>query len=257
MRQDPVEYEREARHSLADASRELRAELGTVVTDVSILRTNIIQIVEEGVSEIFSHVDGINKATKQNISAMEALFHKIENIDVSPNLISEKFTPILNEFREVAKEAAERIRSQSSDVNRLRTLVETAEKAMNTLERNFSTFESATEEKTSKLNEAYESNLELISSQSEKVRELYKTLGNTVESVAMISEKINGSLEGARTLSQNAASDIKENLETVRQYRKTLSASADEAQEAVRLVQQNLVSLTQTIVQELGVKDRA
>lgn len=138
LREDPVEYEREARFALADASSALRSQLGDIATEVSSFKRKLIQIMEEGVVDIADsaknsmadnvrqlsqtseevmqsikaafqtfkdHSVLLNESASQNVEALQALFRRIENIEASPDLFAQKLDPIIQKFDEIASEA--------------------------------------------------------------------------------------------------------------------------------------------------------
>lgn len=66
MREDPVEYEREARQTLADAVRELRTQLGDVSMEMSLSKRKLVQVMEEGVTEV---ANSAKNAMSENVAA--------------------------------------------------------------------------------------------------------------------------------------------------------------------------------------------
>ncbi len=153
MREDPEEYEREARLSLAEASSELRAQLFGIAGDLSSFKRAMLQITEEGIRDVadtaktsmsntvdqfagianeviekillafaaFSdHSAQLNDIASKNVDALETLFQRIENIEASPNLVSEKLEPIIEKLNEVADEAMRRNRNQTNDLKRVK-----------------------------------------------------------------------------------------------------------------------------------------
>src|SRR2546422_3241136 len=65
MREDPVEYEREARYSLAEASSALRSQLADISIEMSNFKRKLAQILEEGIVDV-SNTD--RKSTRLNSS---------------------------------------------------------------------------------------------------------------------------------------------------------------------------------------------
>lgn len=119
MREDPVEYEREARYSLAEATRNLKSQIDDITVEFSSFKRGLIQVVGEGVTDIsdkanhallqnldrftevgagvigkiesaFStftdHSVRLNDIASKNVNALDALFQQIEKIEASPDL---------------------------------------------------------------------------------------------------------------------------------------------------------------------------
>lgn len=157
MRDDPVEYEREARHSLAEASSAVRSELSDIATEMSTFKHKIVQITEEGVVDVsniarelmaenvsrfasaaedviekiqtaFSsftdHSSRLNEIAEKNVTALQALFDRIEHIEASPDLFAAKLDPIVEAFSEIATEARRRNTAQTRDLKRMHEMIE-------------------------------------------------------------------------------------------------------------------------------------
>lgn len=157
MREDPVEYEREARMELADAARAVKSEMAGVAISMSDFRRQMQQRIEETLSEAstttrrtlnenleaFSTV-GVEVIRKINeafdsfgdqsrklndvagvtVSALEALFGRISRIEASPDLLSLKLDPVIRRFADVADEALARGREHAADMKALRKLLD-------------------------------------------------------------------------------------------------------------------------------------
>lgn len=180
MREDPIEYEREARYALAEASSALRSQLGDISTDVSSFKRKLVQIIDEGVVEVsdnaktamaenvrqFSattdevmksikiafgtftdHSSHLNESASKTVDALQSLIKRIENIEASPELLAAKLGPIIQKFDEVANEAARRNRAQTNDLKRLREIIDTAVSASEVLRKTIETSETALGEK--------------------------------------------------------------------------------------------------------------
>lgn len=65
MREDPVEYEREARYSLAEATRNLKSQIDDISVELSSFKRGLVQIIEEGVTDIS---DKASETLLQNLS---------------------------------------------------------------------------------------------------------------------------------------------------------------------------------------------
>jgi hypothetical protein len=168
MREDPIEYEREARFSLAESANALRAQLGDIAMEMSIFKNKLFQIMEEGVTDVsqsatssmeknaevfaktgtevidnvrtaFStfteHSSQLNAIASKNVAALEALFNRIENIEASPGLLASKLDPVMQKFEEAADEAAKRNRATANEIKRVQTIIETALNAAEALKK--------------------------------------------------------------------------------------------------------------------------
>lgn len=162
MRQDPVEYEREARVSLADASRGMKAQLDDISVEMSSFKRRLVQIMEEGVTDISSkasvtlqkhlelftttstdviekiriafshftdHSSRLNEIAAKNAEALDALFQRIEKIEASPDLLASKLDPVMAKFDEVAEESLKRTRAHNAELKKLREMVDVAVKS--------------------------------------------------------------------------------------------------------------------------------
>lgn len=166
MREDPVEYEREARYSLAEATNAMRAQLGDISSEAAIFKRKLAQVLDEGISEttrlacsflddnvarcgetsaaVLQKIDDafaqfsersarLNGMTAQGITAMERLITSVEHIEISPRVLSEKFDPVLQAFHEAAAEATRRNRAQTNDLRRVSAMIEVSESSMKEL----------------------------------------------------------------------------------------------------------------------------
>jgi hypothetical protein len=168
MREDPVEYEREARYSLAEALRSMHAQLDDIGNEAALFKRRLAQILEEGmletsektrssleenvkqfgaasnmvvgrIDEAFAsfteHSTRLNEISAQSVSVLEALLERIEKIDVSPQMLASKFEPVLDIFKEAASETAKRNRTQGNDLKRMRDAVEAINSSSESLQK--------------------------------------------------------------------------------------------------------------------------
>jgi hypothetical protein len=171
MREDPVEYEREARIELADAARAVKSEMAGVAVSMSDFRRQMQQRIEEAMSEAssttkrtleqnvesFSRVGTevigrineafgsfgeqskrLNDVAAMTVDALETLFNRISRIEASPDLLAMKLDPVIKKFAEVSEEALARGREHAADMKALRRLLDstmkTAERMKGALE---------------------------------------------------------------------------------------------------------------------------
>ncbi len=158
MREDPVEYEREARYSLAEATRNLKSQIDDISVELSSFKRGLVQIIEEGVTDIsdkasetllqnlsrFTEVGGavigkiesafstftdhsvrLNNVASKNVDALDALFQRIEKIEASPDLLGAKFGPILSKFEDLADKSLARSHAHDESLKKLVDLTNT------------------------------------------------------------------------------------------------------------------------------------
>ena len=166
MRDDPLEFEDEAVDSLAEATRSLRARLEDITTELSLFKTRFTNMLHEGTDHalktadrlvadsvqrfattsqaaseqlrstaevVTDHSFRLTEIGNRNIGALEVLVNRIKAIQVAPEMIVSMMQPAVAKFQEAAEEATQRNKSHASDVKRLKTLVETATEAAESL----------------------------------------------------------------------------------------------------------------------------
>lgn len=272
MREDPVEFEREARYALSEASSALRSQLADISTDMSSFKRKIVQIVEEGAVDITNratqslaqtvenvatasneivkstrdtfqtftdHSSELNEAASKNTKALQSLFKRIDKIEVPSDLITTKFDPILNKFDEVAEEALKRNRAQANDLTRLREVIDMAITAAEGLKKTSEAVDSSMSQRIETLKEATSALVEDISLIRTSSRDLKESLTLQCEATAQI------------------RSTIEENLTIARQHREAMAAAEKESRESLQALEQALVSLSNTLVEQLGGRSNA
>ena len=167
MRVDPIEYEREARYSLAEAINSMRSQLGDISSEASIFKRKLIQIIEEGVTDsaqearssleqnvvqfgttstaVIAKIDDafaqfsehsarLNEIAAESVRVLEALLERVDKIDVSPEVLQKKFDPIVEAFRTGAEETTKRNRSQAVALKRIQEFIEASQASAETLQ---------------------------------------------------------------------------------------------------------------------------
>ena len=285
MREDPVEYEREARYSLAEASRALRSQLFDISTDLTSFRRAIIQITEEAVTEVansakssmvtnveqftaaaqevitnirsafekFSdHSAKLNEIAGRNVDALEALFRRIESIEAQPGLVGEKLEPIITKFHEIADEAMRRNQSQTRDLKRMKDTIDAAIEASTTLMNTVGAADNGVQER-----------LGAFASSLDNSTKLAKTFADTITGA---SQSMTAELKAATTAANEAVQGItaqKVSIENVRtliegelarlqEHQSHMDRLAKESAESVQIVQSSLVSLSKQLVEQVG-----
>jgi hypothetical protein len=152
LREDTVEYEREARVALADATSRLTGELRSSIEDFASFRRSMTQVLEEGMAEIATKTNTsfeantraitefgqatiakledsyasfsrsstkLNQAAERAVEAMEMLIERVGKIDASPEMLSHKLDPVVGGFRELLLVATERATAQKTELSRM------------------------------------------------------------------------------------------------------------------------------------------
>lgn len=266
MREDPVEYEREARYSLAEASMALRTELSNISAEMSSFKRKIVQITEEGVVDVsnsakesmsqnvksFSgtageviesirsafgtftdHSTKLNEIASKNVEALQSLFNRIEQIEASPEIFAEKFDPVIKKFEEVADEALKRNRAQTNDLKRIRESIEVASSASATLQASITESEKAIAGRIQRLNEGFD-----------------KAIGSA-DGFTNVLVKTTSAIAELRSISSFRAT-VEEDLAAVHRHREALEGLVTESRESVKELQTALVSLSHVMVEQLG-----
>lgn len=290
MREDPVEYEREARYSLAEASRTLRSQLFDVTTDLSSFRRAIFQITEEAIAEVansaktsmttnveqfttaaqevisnvrdafdkFSdHSEKLNDIAGKNVDALEALFRRIESIEAQPGLVGEKLGPIITKFHEIADEAMRRNQNQTKDLKRIKDTIDAAVEASNVLMTTVGAGDKAVRER-----------LGAFSASLDDSTKLAKTFGDTITGASQLvtaelraatataSEAVQG-ITAQKASIENVKSLIESELNQLQEHQAQMNSMAKETAESVQMVQASLVSLAKQLVEQVSGEPRA
>jgi hypothetical protein len=285
MREDPVEYEKEARYSLAEASRTLRAELADVSTEMSSFKRKIIQITEEGVTDIaesakasmresvvefsgvaksvaekiegaFSsfneHSNHLNEIASKNVEALEVLFARIEKIDVSPELITAKLEPVISMLSEVAEEANRRNRSQTNDLKRVRSMVDAATEAGDLLMKRIETSDAAFGGKIERFTKGLESSLSIVNKFAETLDASGKNLTAEIQAIKNVSVALQEGIDGQKSVLSNLRQGVDAELSTMKKARDEAGRMLGESEDALNSLQTALVSLSNSLVEQLS-----
>ena len=285
MREDPVEYEREARYSLAEATSALRSQLAEISMEVSSFKRKLMQIMEEGIVDISStakssmaetvkqfastadeviksiqavsktftdHSHSLNVAASKNVEALQALFMRIENIEASPELLSAKFDPVIQKFDEVASEAMKRNRAQANDLKRVRDMIDTAIAASELLHVSLAALDKIVSQKTQTFVQSFDSAIKATASLTETLRGTASALLDEIAAAKSVSAELNRDVVLHRTSFSQLRSAMEVDLKIAQQHREAMSRLATESHESVQALQGALVSLSKTLVEQLG-----
>ncbi len=275
MRQDPVEYEREARYSLAEASMAMRSELANIATELSVFKRRIAQIAEEGVVDVsntakgsmatsvkdFSgaatevidkirsafaaftdHSSRLNEIASKNVDALQSLFERIERIEVSPETLASKLDPVVKKFEELADEALQQNKTHTKDLKRLRQAVEVATFASENLQKSLTTSDGAVSRKW-----------DALISASDKIQTTAAQFTETLRKAnAIMTSNISSDVAAQTRIVSEMRAAIEGDLEAMRRHRASIEQMVTESREALQSLQGTLVSLTRAMVEQLG-----
>jgi len=277
MREDPVEYEREARISLAEASREMKSQLNDIAIEMSGFKRNLTQILAEGVTEISEkaktsleqnaekisevgstiteniksafgtftdHSSKLTEIASRNVKALEALFKRIERIEASPELLAAKLDPVMERFRQVADQALARSNAQNDDSKILRSVVEKAAKAAERLSETVQSTENAVRGKLEELASG-------VTVGVDATRELAGSLSSVTASISSELDLARSATEHARQLLQ---AETAATATTIAGFR---TAAASEAEATRAIVESLRVSATEIVSAHKRVVDEA
>lgn len=285
MREDPVEYEREARQSLAEASMALRSQLSDVATEMSSFKRKIVQITEEGVRDVTTsastsmtqqverfaavatdvnekiqvafgtftdHAVRLNEIASKSVEALHTLFERIDKIEASPELLAKKFDPIVQKFDEVASEAQKRNRAQTTDMKRLREAIDAAVAASEALHTSLAGSDRILSGHLTSFGARIEETLSGAARIAETLTRSGDALAAQVDAVTRSGTAIGQALNGHGDAIAEVRAAIEADLAELRAQRSAISAMAAESREAVRQVEGSLVTLSRTMVEQLG-----
>jgi hypothetical protein len=285
MREDPEEYEREARISLAEAASALHDELYNITSDLKSFKTSMVQITKEGVEEVAnaakegmeqsveqfsavaktmiesieaafgsfnSQATVLNELASKNAMALEALFHKIEAIEASPDMLSGKFALILAKFDEVADEAVKRNRNQTNDLKRFKDIIEAATAASEALNKTLGGADVA----LTKYLTTFMMDLEKTSSLALRFSETLDQSATHLKQQLEASQKLSNEIAEGAGAQKQAIIEVRKSIESelaqIEQHRGELAKIATESRDAVILIEKSLVSLSTTMVETLS-----
>ena len=259
MREDPVDTEREARHSLAEATNKLRAELDISVREMSSFVRQMKQTIEEalhgvgdkagkagkildesggqvaqatksaseGIAEALSNFSentkSLNAASRRHMQATDKLIGRIESIEVPMDLIDRKIAPALEQIIKLVGSKLTQIENQAVAAQGavLREQVVTVEDLRG---------------KVTKQVEAFE----------EQLRDMRESgAGQILDSMRALSDR------QAETF-ERIAQQAEDMLASLQQSRQAMEDEVDQAREATREVMQQLASMVQTLGNELS-----
>jgi len=270
LRQDPVEYEREARLSLAEAAEKLRGQLNSMLVDMTTFRVGLAQSMQEGIQavvdtanasmtsnaqkfgEVGDHLVGsltttfssfsdhstkLNEAASQTVDAMEQMFHRLQQVEAAPDMISSKLAPMIDVVKKVLAAAEKRSAAHEE------TFAQLAQRA--------STFAAAAEA----LQSAVEASRAAWSTQADQMARI---LPAAEADAAKLRATVNGILTGFATevepiqrVIEKLAKVVQEDAAIIAQHRVELQQNLQASRSAVLDTQRSLTSMAELVVEKL------
>jgi hypothetical protein len=286
MREDPIEYEREARYSLAEAINSMRAQLGDIATEASMFKRKLAQILEEGMNETaeatraslaenvqrfgqtaaevigkiddafaaFSeHSARLNQIAGQSVIAVEALVTRLHAVDVSPEMISAKFDPVLEGFKEAAAETTKRNRAHGGDMKRIKEAIDASNLAAEGLHKLIEQTDQALGKK-----------LDTVAQRMDRAASAAALLATSFEQadIAWRGEDaaagglgaIRKSMEAHRKAMDDIGSSVAEDLSVAREHRDAMQKLLIESRDGLGELEKSLLSLTKVLVEQVSVR---
>jgi hypothetical protein len=284
MRQDPVEYEREARYSLAEASRELRAQLNDITTELSVFKRRAVQITEEGVTDVAQtarekmaesvesfgkiandvigniqvafgtftdHATKLNTIASHNVDALQALFERIQRIEASPDILSVKFDPIVAKFDEVASESLKRNRAQTADVKRLKDMVEVSLESATALQKRLEMGDELLTKRVSGVSDDLDRLMERVGKFTAVLDEAATTHVVSIDRLKKNSEALTEGIGEQKKSITDLRVALEAELASARRHRDDVLRLTAEGQQALQELNGSLVSIAKAMVGQL------
>lgn len=270
LREDPVEYEREARMELADAANAFRDILRDSTNNFELFKDGLAQRVDEGVTDMVSKASGsmetvvakfagvgsnvlekieeafktftdhsrrLNAISAGTVEALETLLQRVNSIDTSPDLISKKFEPVIAQLSTVATEMGGFLSDQAKASKHIKQYAETTLKAL--------------QESTGPSNEL-----------SEKLQRQVRQMQESTERLVVVFGQLEGKLHGfestlvpgidqAYKALQTIRASIAADVDAVRKHRDELEALMNSSRTMVGEVHRSMSGLAQSIVERV------
>ncbi|MBT5378977.1 MAG: hypothetical protein HOL08_07980 [Opitutae bacterium] len=264
MREDPIEYEREARSSLAEATNEMRSQLGDIVTEASIFKQKLSQVLEEAVLEVagvasasmndiqakftsngeevlmairrafgeFSeNASRLNNISSKNVTAIQNLIEKIDGVTVAPDMLEKRLDFVTQKYDQAAQQALERNKLYLNDLKNLRKIIKTSEIASNSFEHQLQKVDEGIVDKLSELNKSLQ---DCISSSARLSKTMENSTKKMTEDLAVASD-VGGDLYALMATQAEGALEVGAGLETVMQkYLKTAEGMRKEIENELK-----------------------
>jgi len=287
MRQDPVEFEREARFSLGEATREMSAQLGDISAELALFKRKILQITEEamldvtetakqsisetskgfstGAGEVINTIEAafssftdhstkLNEIAEKNVLALQDLFARIERIEAGPDLLTDKFNPIIEKFDEVASDSLKRSRGHAADIKKLKDYIDAAVEASGQLSTKATAGVSDLSESLKQLSEKLTGTFGAIDAFASGIASTTSQITEGFSAVEESSSRLKQSVGEQGAVIKEAKETVTAELVQAQAYKEEVVKLGIETQQALAKLQGTLVSLAQAMVE--GLRDR-
>jgi hypothetical protein len=285
MREDPIEYEREARYSLAEATRDLRSNLADITIEMASFKRKMLQITEEGAIDIsnsarvaltenierFSNASNevadkiraafatftdqatlLNETSSKNVEALQNLFDRIEHIEAEPGLISDKLDPVIASFADVANETARRNRAQTNDLKRIQSSVDAIVEAADEFKEMIAAASRGQSNSWEKLGAVVDAATGKIAGFENAMAGASGELRAEIEACRTAASTLGEGVAAQQASVASIRASIEAELKVAQQHRSEIATLQAESRAAVSEVEKSLVSLSKTLVEQLG-----
>lgn len=236
---------------VVDISNSAKTSMAENVKQFSLTTDEVLKQIQAVFKNFTDHSLQLNEATSKTVVAVQALFQRIENIEASPDLFAEKLDPVIQKFDEIASEATKRNRAQTNDLKRLREMIDTAVSSSEALRKTIELTDSALSDKTQKFVQSYDFAITATASLTEGLKGATTELVGQIEAAKSISAELNQGLKEHSESVSHTKSLISAELQIVQQHRDAMARLVLESQESVKALQDALVSLSNTLTEEL------
>lgn len=263
MREDPVEYEREARSELNEASRKLRTELDSVFVELSSFRRALTQSLGEGIKEIADNANAtldssagkyreltqqaleginaafatftdqskkLNKVASGTVGAIQSLLNRIEKIDASPDMISTLLKPLVDRSSILIESARDQSELQQKYTAAVTAASDAAVASVRDLAEGLRGVDQALGNGSVHLLEAFRNTDENLRALLQASKDLNAQTANGLEHVRSVSagvlDELQGDLGAIKRTRSELESELSRSRDTLAQVYKALSSLA-------------------------------
>jgi hypothetical protein len=245
LREDPVEYEREARLELSEVASKLSAELISSVEQFATFRRSMQQVIEESMTEVARKANAsvedtagkvatasaavlarfesavttiddkglqLNASLDEVVRALQAISGRIESIDLSSEMVSRKFDPIVGGFRTLLQESTDRASNQAAEFSRITLAADAANAALDRLERAKAAIETSLHTGAGQLVNEFESGVTAVARMSQSITGLSETaqreIANLRQVIAAMENMLAGDVQNLSRLRKDAQAEL-------------------------------------------------
>ncbi len=273
LRQDPVDYEREARMELGEAANSVRDVLRDTANNFEIFKDSLAQRVEEGMTDVvqratvsmtqvvenFSRVGGgvvenidaafqtftaqsarLNEIAAGTVDALEQLLERLNKIDASPDLVNKKFEPLVVLLTDLGSELTDLIKEQSKASRQIKQFAEVALQASQQSQTTNQDMASSLKKELSSLQEATKRLTTSMAAVEEQFGETSAALGPQLTAVYEDLSKVRGLIEN----------DVK----VVREHKDELDQMLTHSRTMLKELHGAMTGLAKSIVEDVNAR---